>query len=93
VKTTWPLCDVVYIFERTGSHGGALWWLVLSCGHSVSRKRYVSNHWTAQVQVLMNTSLSKQSAPKRCRCHMCGIGLSPCDPNIMIDAFSRSEKP
>jgi hypothetical protein len=41
--------EVVYIFEREGERGGAIWWLVLECGHSVARKRYDSKNWSATV--------------------------------------------
>ncbi len=83
-----PMRKVVYIFERTGTHGGAIWWLVLECGHTESRKRYVPK----MIRVLTNMKLSEMTAPKRCRCHLCGMGAMPHDPQISIDAFSRNER-
>lgn len=59
-----PMREVVYIFEREGARGGGYWWLVLSCGHTVARKRCVAKHWTAMVH-LMFRPLSEKLAPKR----------------------------
>ena len=81
-----PMREVVYIFEREGSRGGGLWWLVLECGHAVARKRYVANHWTAMVH-LMFKPLSEKLAPRRCQCHYCGSGAAKQDPALLIKAF------
>jgi hypothetical protein len=83
-----PLRRVVYVFERTGTHGGALWWLVLECGHTESRKRGVPK----MIRVLTNKKHLEMTAPKRCRCLQCGLGSEPCDPQVSIDAFLRSER-
>jgi len=81
-----PLRGVVYIFEREGARGGGFWWLVLECGHAVSRKRFVGNHWTGMAQ-LMFKPLSERLAPKRVQCHYCGSGSERQDPWIMIKAL------
>jgi hypothetical protein len=81
-----PLRDVVYIFERTGKNGGGLWWLVLECGHTVARKRFVANHWSALVGLMLRPCEEKL-APKRCQCHSCAFGHEKVDPAVMIKAF------
>ena len=81
-----PLREVVYIFERDGSRGGGYWWLVLSCGHTVARKRYVAKHWSAMVH-LMFKPLSEKLAPRRAQCHSCGAGHEKLDPAVMIKLF------
>lgn len=80
-----PLRDVVYIFEREGERGGAIWWLVLSC-HAVARKRHAAKSWTAAAH-LMFRPLEEKLAPKRCQCHYCGAGCEKHDPLVMIRAF------
>ncbi len=84
-----PKREVVYIFERTGTRGGAIWWLVLECGHAVARKRYEAKDWSAMVHAMFRP-LSEKLAPKRCQCHYCAHGTPRCDPQIMIDALGRS---
>ena len=81
-----PMRDVVYIFEREGERGGGYWRLVLKCGHTVARKRYVAKHWSAMVH-LMFKPLSEKLAPRRVQCHSCGAGHEKVDPAIMIKLF------
>jgi hypothetical protein len=81
-----PLREVVYIFEREGVRGGAIWWLVLACGHAVARKRYEAKSWTAQVHMLFRP-IEEKLAPKRAQCHFCGSGCEKSDPWILIRAF------
>jgi len=81
-----PMRDVVYIFEREGERGGGLWWLILDCGHAISRKRYVANSWSAMVHMMFRP-ITEKIAPKRCQCHYCGSGSPKQDPWIMIKAF------
>jgi len=78
--------EVVYIFERDGDRGGSIWWLVLACGHSVARPRHVAKDWSNTVRDLFKPIESKL-APKRCRCHSCGLGQAALDPAISIKAF------
>ena len=87
-----PLRDVVYIFEREGDRGGGYWRLVLKCGHSVTRKRYVARDWSAVVH-LMFRPLSEKLAPKRVQCHSCGSGSEQRDPWILIEAFGGPKRP
>lgn len=81
-----PMRDVVFIFEREGVRGGAIWWLVLDCGHAVARKRYDAKSWTAVVHMIFRP-LDEKLAPKRVQCHYCGSGLAKQDPWIMVKAF------
>jgi hypothetical protein len=81
-----PLREVVYIFEREGDRGGGLWWLVLSCGHSVSRKRFTVNSLGQMAQALFR-QIEQNLAPKRARCYMCQAGHEPQDPALLIRAF------
>ena len=81
-----PLREVIYIFEREGERGGGYWWLVLECGHSVARKRYVAKHWSAMVH-LMWKPLSEKLAPRRAQCYSCGAGQEKLDPAVMIKLF------
>jgi hypothetical protein len=81
-----PMREVVYIFEREGERGGAIWWLVLSCGHAVARNRHAAKGWSAQVHMLLRP-LDEKLAPKRVRCHYCGSGLAKQDPWILIKTF------
>jgi hypothetical protein len=78
--------EVVYIFERDGDQGGAIWWLVLVCGHSVARPRHVAKDWSSMVRALFKP-VEASLAPKRCRCHSCGLGQQNLDPAITIKAF------
>lgn len=84
--------EVVYIFEREGTKGGAIWWLVLSCGHAVARKRYVAKDWLAVVHMLFRP-LSEKLAPKRVQCHSCGSGCERSDPWILVEAFGGPKRP
>lgn len=77
-----PLREVVYIFAREGTRGGAIWWLVLDCGHAVARKRYEAKGWAA-----MFRPLKEKLAPRRAQCYMCGSGHEKIDPALMIVAF------
>lgn len=81
-----PLREVVYIFEREGDRGGGYWWLVLACGHSVARKRYVVNSLAAVAQ-LMFKPLREKLAPKRAQCHYCEAGCASRDPWATVKAF------
>lgn len=81
-----PMREVVYIFERTGVRNGAIWWLVLECGHAVARKRYDAKNWTAMVHMMFRP-LEEKLAPKRAQCHYCGSGHEKRDPARMIAAF------
>jgi hypothetical protein len=81
-----PMREVVYIFEREGTRGGALWWLVLSCGHAVARKRFVIRTPAAAAQAMFRP-LEEKLAPKRVQCHYCESGSEKRDPWIMIKAF------
>jgi hypothetical protein len=78
--------EVVYIFEREGTRGGAIWWLILACGHAVARKRYQNKHWSAMVHMMFRP-LEEKLAPKRVQCHSCGSGCEKADPWILIKAF------
>jgi len=86
-----PLREVVYIFEREGTRGGGFWWLVLSCGHAVARKRYGSRSDTAMVHAMFRP-LSEKLAPKRAQCHSCGSGSASQDPWILIEAFGGPKR-
>ena len=79
-----PLREVVYIFEREGARGGGYWWLVLECGHTVSRTRVVARDWTAMVLLIRH---HVKGAPHHVRCHYCGTGSPETDPVISIRAF------
>lgn len=82
-----PLREVVYIIERDGAHGGALWWLVLECGHSVTRKRPITKRsWSAIAQALFRP-LEEKLAPRRAKCNYCGSNVPTCDPAILIKAL------
>ena len=81
-----PMRKVVYIFEREGERGGGIWWLVLECGHSVARKRYVAKHWTQMVHTMFRP-IEEKLAPKRAQCHSCGFGHAKVDPAITIRLF------
>ena len=85
-ELTGPMREVVYIFERTGERGGGIWWLVLSCGHAVARKRYEAKSWSAMVHGMFRP-LEEKLAPKRCQCHYCGSGSAKQDPWLLIKAF------
>ena len=87
-----PMCDVVYIFEGEGDQGGGHWRLVLACGHSVARKRYVPREDTALVHALLRP-LAEKLAPKKVKCFYCGMGSAPCDPWILIEAFGGPKRP
>lgn len=87
-----PLRDVVYIFECEGDRGGGHWRLVLECGHSVARKRYVAKDSVALVSALFRP-LSEKLAPKRVQCFYCGSGSAFCDPWILIEAFGGPKRP
>lgn len=78
--------EVVYIFEREGVRGGAIWWLVLACGHFVARKRFEAKSWTAQVHMMFRP-VEEKLAPKRCQCHYCGSGVPQQDPLLIVKAF------
>jgi hypothetical protein len=81
--------EVVYIFERDGDRGGSIWWLVLSCGHSVARPRYVAKG--SNVVRDLFKPIESKFAPKRCRCHSCGAGHPTFDPAISIQAFGGGD--
>jgi len=81
-----PMRKVVYIFEREGDHGGALWLLVLECGHSVTKPRYNAKSLTAFIRAMFRP-IEEKLAPKRARCFMCGVGHERYDPALLIKAF------
>lgn len=81
-----PLRKVVYIFEREGDQGGGYWWLVLECGHAVSRHRVTVKHWHQQVNALFRP-VDEYLAPERARCHSCGLGHQKIDPAVTVAAF------
>jgi hypothetical protein len=80
-----PMREVVYIFEREGERGGGIWWLVLTCGHAVARKRYTTQGYPS-VHLLFRP-LEEKLAPKRVQCHYCGSGTEKHDPWILVKAF------
>lgn len=81
-----PMRGVAYIFEREGTRGGAIWWLVLECGHAVTRKRYATKSDWTMVHMLLRP-IDEKLAPKCVRCHYCGSGNEKHDPAILIKAF------
>ncbi len=82
-----PMREVVHIIEREGTHGGALWWLVLECGHSVSRRRVVSKNRPAA----MFEPIERRLAPKHALCLYCQSGAARQDPAILIKALRCRE--
>jgi hypothetical protein len=78
-----PMREVVYILEREGARGGAIWLLVLSCGHPVVRKRTDPKSWSALPQAMFRP-ISEKLAPRRARCHRCGSGQPVGDPAILF---------
>lgn len=87
-----PKREVVFIFEREGDRGGALWWLILSCGHAVARKRHPTKGRGAAIHMLLRP-LEEYLAPKHVHCHSCGLGSDQQDPAILIKAFGGGEAP
>jgi len=85
-----PMRAVVYIIEREGARGGGFWWLVLTCGHAVTRKRHVVKDWSSMVRTLFRP-IEEKLAPKRVQCHYCGSGSERQDPWIMIKALGGEE--
>jgi len=81
-----PMRDVVYIFEREGTRGGAIWLLVLSCGHPAARKRTDPKSWSALAQAMFRP-LSEKLAPRRVQCHHCGSGEPTRDPAPLVRAL------
>jgi hypothetical protein len=81
-----PMRDVVYIFEREGARGGAIWLLVLSCGHPAARKRTDPKSLSALAQAML-LPLSEKLAPRRAQCHRCGSGEPATDPAPLIKAL------
>lgn len=78
--------EVVYILEREGTRGGAIWLLVLACGHAVARKRSDPESWSAISQAMFRP-LSEFLAPRHVQCHHCGSGAPERDPAILIKAL------
>lgn len=78
-----PLREVVYIFEREGDRGSPLWLLVLSCGHSITRRRYHPKNLVND----MVRPIEEKLAPKRTHCMMCSMGVKHADPAVLIAAF------
>ena len=70
-----PFREVVYIFDREGDRGAPYWYLVLDCGHGVSRSQPPS------------LGIHNRLAPKRVRCMWCETGLPSSDPWILIKAL------
>ena len=85
-----PLREVVYIFDREGTRGGAFWLLVLECGHSVARRQHAPVHWSVAVHALLRP-IEEKLAPKRVQCHYCGSGCEKHDPWILIKALGGGE--
>lgn len=81
-----PMRDVVYIFEGEGIRGGALWWLVLDCGHRVARKRHEAKSLSAIVHTMFEP-IEKRLAPKQAQCLYCGSGFEKRDPWVTIAAM------
>ena len=89
---TGPMRKVVYIFEREGERGGGYWRLVLECGHTVARKRYVAKDMVAFVSALFRP-LSEKLAPKHVQCLSCGMGSAKLDPWLWIEALGGPKRP
>jgi hypothetical protein len=81
-----PLREVVYIFDRNGVRGAAIWLLILECGHPVVRKRLDSKMLSGLAQAMFRP-LSEKLAPKRAQCHRCGSGAPALDPWHLIRAL------
>jgi hypothetical protein len=81
-----PVRDVFYIFERDGTRGGALWLLVLACGHIAVRKRTDPKNLSAISQAMFRP-IGEFLAPRRVRCHHCESGAQECDPAILVRAL------
>lgn len=77
-----PRREVVYIFEREGAREGRYWLLVLSCGHSVTRRRP-----SRRVDQAMFQPLRVKLAPHHAECYSCGDGAVKVDPQILIKFF------
>jgi hypothetical protein len=78
--------DVVYLFEGEGVRGGAIWWLILDCGHRVARKRHEAKSLSAIIHVLFEP-IEKKLAPHRAQCLYCGSGIEKRDPWDTIRAM------
>lgn len=81
-----PMREVIYIFEREGMRGGAIWLLVLSCGHPAARKRTDPKSWLTLAQAMFRP-LSEKLAPRRVQCHHCGSGEPTRDPALLVKVF------
>jgi hypothetical protein len=81
-----PTREVVHIFERHGTRGGAIWLLVLVCGHPAVRKRTDPKSWSELAQAMFRP-LDERTAPRRVQCHRCGAGEPTRDPVTLIQAF------
>jgi len=81
-----PMREVVYIFKREGVRGGAIWMLVLECGHFVARKRHEAKELSAIIHAMLEP-IERRLAPRRAQCHFCGSGGEKCDPWVTIQAF------
>lgn len=78
--------EVAYIFEREGVRGGAIWLLILECGHPAGRKRTSPKSWSQLAQAMFRP-LSEKLAPQRVQCHHCGSGEPTRDPAALIRAL------
>lgn len=81
-----PVREVVYIFEREGTRGGAIWLLVLECGHPAARKRADSKGWSGIAQAMFRP-LREKLAPRHVQCHHCGSGEPTRDPSALVRAL------
>lgn len=82
--------DVVYIFKRNGTRGGAIWLLVLSCGHAVARKRRTAKSFSAIARAMFRP-FAEAFAPKKVECNYCGSGCARQDPWIFVQALGGGE--
>jgi hypothetical protein len=64
------------------------WWLVLSCGHIVTRHRPSMDNVTAFVRAIASNRLTA-TAPKRAHCIYCEMGNSPSNIDVAIGYVSR----
>ena len=77
-----PFREVVYIFDREGARGAPYWYLVLDCGHGVSRSQPPIHAGS-----ILLKSVASRLAPKRVSCLWCESGSPSRDPWILIKAL------
>jgi len=81
-----PRRSVVYIFEREGARGAAIWLLVLECEHTAARERTDPKNLSALAQSMFRP-LNDKLAPRSVQCHHCGSGTPTHDPTALIKAL------